>query len=126
MAFQLNSKDFNSYTKYPFYELLSFNCKLLYSEQVTGLEPANLLHGKQTRYQLRYTCIYRFYMEPANLPKHRLSQSTTNWKTISSIFITTAIARRYHVDLVERQTGIEPAKPSAWKADVQPFTPLPH
>lgn len=26
----------------------------------------------------------------------------------------------------ERATGIEPAKPSAWKADVQPFTPRPH
>ena len=67
MAFQLNSKGFDSYTKYPFCELLSFNCKLLYSEQVTGLEPANLLHGKQTRYQLRYTCIYRFYEDPVNL-----------------------------------------------------------
>lgn len=67
MAFQLNSKGFDSYTKYPFYELLSFNCKLLYSEQVTGLEPANLLHGKQTRYQLRYTCMYRFYEDPVNL-----------------------------------------------------------
>ena len=27
---------------------------------------------------------------------------------------------------LERATGIEPAKPSAWKADVQPFTPRPH
>lgn len=93
---------------------------------MTGLEPANLLHGKQTRYQLRYTCIYRFYEDPVNLNAVHIHRIRLNWKTISSVFITTAIARRYHVDLVERQTGIEPAKPSAWKADVQPFTPLPH
>lgn len=65
MAFSTQSKKFDSYSKFPHF--LSYNYKLLYSEQVTGLEPANLLHGKQTRYQLRYTCIYRFYKDPVNL-----------------------------------------------------------
>ena len=84
---------------------------------MTGLEPANLLHGKQTRYQLRHTCMYRFYEDPVNLSAVHVRRIRLNWKTISSVFITTAIARRYHVDLVEQLKGIEPSYP-AWKAGI--------